>query len=182
MEAAEVLGAERASPCLEGARGARMRLSVRTVLGAPAARVWDEVRLPRLWLHVSAPLLAFDPIDPPELPETWIEGRYRVRMRLFGVLPIGHQWVVTSLPRPEDHERGVYRIRDEGSGDIVQVWDHRVVIRARDDGRTGYRDDVEVRAGLWTPLVWAFAHVFYRYRQARWRALARRSFRYPAGR
>jgi hypothetical protein len=35
------------------------------------------------------------------------------------------------------------------------------------------RDEVDIAAGHMTPIVWAFAQVFYRHRQHRWRALAR---------
>ena len=51
-------------------------------------------------------------------------------------------------------------------------------MQALPDGRTRYTDSVEVRAGLLTPLVWAFATAFYRHRQRRWRRLVRRGFRY----
>jgi hypothetical protein len=156
-----------------------MKLRIASIFDAPPERVWDEVRTTRLLRHVAAPLIVFDPVEPPVLPEIWPEGRHRVRMRALGILPIGRQWIVTSMPDPEEHARGVYRIRDEGSGDLVRVWDHRIVIRARPDGRTDYADEVEVHAGLLTPVVWLFAHVFYRYRQARWRRLIARGFRYP---
>lgn len=35
-----------------------------------------------------------------------------------------------------------------------------------------YTDEVEIRAGRLTPLVWLFGHLFFRYRQMRWRTLA----------
>lgn len=156
-----------------------MKVHVASVFDAPAERIWEEVRTTRLLRHVAWPLIVFAPIDPPVLPETWPEGRHRVAMRAFGILPLGRQWIVTSMPRPDEHGRGVYRIRDQGSGDLISVWDHRIVIRARADGRTDYRDEVTVRAGLLTPFVWLFAHVFYRYRQRRWRRLVAARFHYP---
>ncbi|MCE3006461.1 MAG: hypothetical protein LW853_06485 [Rickettsiales bacterium] len=100
-------------------------------------------------------------------------------MRFLGLIPLGRQWIVTSTPQPEDHPRGVFRIRDKGVGDIAKVWDHLIVIEARPDGRTAYRDEVEVRAGVLTLGVWLFAQGFYRHRQARWRRLVRQGFRYP---
>jgi hypothetical protein len=38
-----------------------MRATVRTVLDAPAERVWQEVRTIRLLRHVAGPILVFRP-------------------------------------------------------------------------------------------------------------------------
>ncbi|WP_252258305.1 hypothetical protein [Erythrobacter aurantius] len=131
---------------------------------------------------MAAPLIAFDPIDPVTMPAHWGDGRYLVRMRFLGLIPIGRQQIATSTPQPEDQARGVFRLRDNATGDIAKVWDHFIVIEARTDGRTAYRDEVEVKAGVLTLGVWLFAHWFYRHRQARWRRLVRRGFRYPGDR
>ena len=64
-------------------------IEISTHLDAPPKTVSAQIMRPALLLHVSAPLLHFKPIDPPELPETWRDGEYRVGMWLFGVLPIG---------------------------------------------------------------------------------------------
>ena len=150
-----------------------------TILDAPVERIWAEVKTPRLLNYVAVPLIVFDLIDPATMPAHWGDGRYRVSMRFLGLIPIGRQWIVTTTPQPEDQARGVFRIRDNGIGDIAKVWDHLIVIEARTDGRTDYRDEVEVRAGVLTPGVWLFAHWFYRHRQARWRRLVRKGFRFP---
>jgi hypothetical protein len=156
-----------------------LKVVVTTILDAPVERIWAEVKTPRLLNHVAAPLITFDLIDPATMPAHWGDGRYLVSMRFLGLIPIGRQWIVTSTPQPEDQARGVFRIRDNGIGDIAKVWDHLIVIEARTDGRTAYRDEVEVKAGFLTLGVWLFAYWFYRHRQARWRRLVRQGFRYP---
>ena len=159
-----------------------MKVVVTTILDAPVERIWAEVKTPRLLDHVAAPLITFDLIDPATMPAHWGDGRYLVSMQFLGLIPIGRQWIVTSTPQPEDQTRGVFRIRDNGIGDIAKVWDHLIVIEALTDGRTAYRDEVEVKAGVLTLGVWLFAHWFYRHRQARWRRLVRQGFRYPSDR
>jgi len=156
-----------------------MKLVVKTVLEAQVERVWAEVKTPRLLNYVAAPLIVFNLIDPPTAPARWDDGRYLVGMRFLGLMPIGRQWIITSTPRPEEQARGVFHIRDNGVGDIAKVWDHLIVIEAQADGRTSYRDEVEVKAGVLTFGVWLFAHWFYRHRQARWRRLIRKGFHYP---
>ena len=156
-----------------------MKVVVTTILDAPVERIWAEVKTPRLLDHVAAPLITFDLIDPATMPAHWGDGRYLVSMQFLGLIPIGRQWIVTSTPQPEDQARGVFRLRDNGTGGIAKVWDHLIVIETRTDGRTAYRDEVDVKAGVLTLGVWLFAHWFYRHRQARWRRLIRQGFRYP---
>jgi len=123
--------------------------------------------------HVATPILRFRPIDPPHWPAPWQEGEYLALVRLFGMLPLGHQWIRTSFPPlPDDDGTGGFAVRDNGSGSLARVWDHWVFARPQAGARTSYTDRVHVEAGLLTPLVWAFAQGFYRWRQARLRKLA----------
>lgn len=139
-----------------------------TILPAPAAEVWDRVQRSATLAHVSRPLLVFDPVDGP-LPEVWSEGTYPVRMRLYGILPLGRQNIVI---RHEPSEPGRWRIRDAGHGPLARRWDHLITIEAVGD-RTRYTDRVEIDAGWLTLPVAAFAWLFYGHRQRRWRRLLR---------
>ena len=70
-------------------------------------------------------------------------------------------------------------------GALIRRWDHLITIEPAGPRRTRYTDWVEAEAGLLTPLVWAFARVFYAHRQRRWQRLVAHGFRYggvdPAG-
>ena len=151
-----------------------------TLLPCPPERVWQEVQTSQLLSYVTAPLVTFQPISPPLLPDVWGKGRYLVQMKLFGVLSLGRQWIVISKQivdtTPGQHH---YVIRDSGSGDIATTWDHIITIRETENSNTHYTDRVEVKAGILTPLIWTFASIFYRYRQYRWRQLVQRNFAYP---
>jgi hypothetical protein len=153
-----------------------MHVSLHTILDAPFERVREEVGKSSLLTHVAAPVITFSPIDPPAFPQVWSDGRYLVAMRFFGVLPVGQQWIAISHPAVDG--QGVYCIRDNGAGQLARRWDHHITLRKRQDGRTDYQDDVHIEAGLLTPFVAAFAAMFYRHRQRRWRALVRSGFRY----
>lgn len=168
------------SSCDRGRRGHihfAMIVDISTRLNAPIEQVWATLKRTDLLMHVAAPLIRFRPIDPSALPDTWSDGRFRVAMLLLEVLPLGRQWIdVSTPPAPSfavdpEHTRC---IRDNGTGDLVKVWDHWILVRPNADGSTHYRDRVEVRAGLLTPLIWLFAQAFYRHRQAHWRGLVRR--------
>jgi len=139
----------------------------------------QEVLTPRLLAYVAKPLLVFEPLDPPALPEVWSPGRYHVRMLALGWLPVGSQWIGLELPDPAPGPgaRG-YDLRDNGASELIRRWDHRIRIEPTADGRTRYVDRVDLEAGVLTPLVWLFAQIFFRHRQRRWRRLVRRGFDY----
>ncbi|MEL6564577.1 MAG: hypothetical protein AAFQ59_09040 [Pseudomonadota bacterium] len=148
------------------------RVVVTTYLDAPPDAVWAALQCTAVLRHVSAPLIRFLPLDPPNLPETWSEGEYRVAMRLFGFVPLGTQWIRVSWPAPQGETRYV---RDNGTGTLAARWDHLISIAPEGQG-TRYTDRVDVEAGVLSPVTAVFARLFYAHRQRRWRTLAARAF------
>lgn len=143
-----------------------------TTLACSPDEAWARVRTPALLMHVAAPLIRFTPKGRP-IPVDWTAGEYRVWMWLFGVIPLGWQAVVISEPAPEGETRF---IRDNGYSPLIKRWDHRIAIEPDGDGTSRYTDTVHIEAGVLTPLIVAFARLFYAHRQRRWRALARSGF------
>ena len=149
-----------------------MEVNLSTQISLPVDTVWKEVRTARLLMHVAWPLIRFVPVGIEPLDAFEPEGRYLVKLRLFGVLPIGTQWIATSIHEPEG---GGWpkRLRDDGHSAIIKKWDHWITIKPNSQSGTDYRDEVDISAGLFTLPVWVFAQIFYRHRQRRWRNLAR---------
>ena len=157
----------------------RMKTTVSTLLDAKPERVWEELQRPALLEYVAAPLVAFDPVDLEAFPQRWEEDEYRVAMLLFGVIPLGEQTIDVSRQRVDDTEGNQsYQLRDGGTGKLVSVWDHLISVRETPDNKTVYTDEVDVEAGVLTPLVFLFAVVFYRHRHRRWRKLVENNFEY----
>jgi hypothetical protein len=141
-------------------------------------RCFAEVQTPRLLLHVASPLVRFIPVEPKSLPERWEERQYLVKVRLFGFLPFGQQWVnISGCDRSNEVGQFYVELRDNGRGSLISRWDHLITIRASEGG-CSYTDRVEVRAGALTPCVWLFAWFFYRHRQRRWQQLVTTGFAY----
>lgn len=150
-----------------------MIATIATTLHAPADRVAQLVQRSDTLLYISGPLIRFVPIQPGTLPEVWSPGEYRVSMRFLGILPLGERSI--RIEHLSTTQPGTFRIRDNGGGQLVRVWDHMITIGPDwADGRTRYEDRVEVRAGLLTPFIWLFAQGLYRWRQHRWKRLLRR--------
>ena len=68
-------------------------------------------------------------------------------------------------------DEGRREILSQERGGFIRAWNHRVYIEPENTVRCRYTDEIEIRAGIVTPLVWAFAHLSLRYRQLRLRRL-----------
>ena len=143
-----------------------MRVSTR--LPVPPDLAWDTVKRTDTLRYVTRGLLGFRPEG--EIPDRLAEGEtYRMRLLFFGVLPAWRHEI--QVIRLDDASQ---EIRTEEHGGPVRDWRHRITVDAEGWGATRYMDEIEIAAGPLTPLVWLYAQVFYRYRQWRWRRLARR--------
>ena len=122
-------------------------------------------------MHIAAPLVRFRMVEPAYASNFSERERFLVNLTLFGFLPFGRQWIVPSV-HIDDASPWPKRLRDEGHSALIRTWDHWITVEPDGAGGTLYRDEVEVKAGLFTPFIWIFAQIFYRHRQRRWRALA----------
>jgi len=153
-----------------------MIVDLHTILACRIDEAITHVKTPRLLEFVAAPLVRFDPVHPPAFPTEWSDGEHVVALRLFGAIPFGTQSIVISMA-PTTHG---FTIRDAGHSALISRWDHVITITPHESG-CHYRDHVDIRAGVLTPLVWLFAQLFYRHRQRRWRALVAQEFNYGYG-
>jgi hypothetical protein len=147
-----------------------MKCFVQTILDCPADRVWATVQTSSLLLDVMWPLIQMEPIGAEAFPERWTEGPpVGCRLYLFGILFLG----VRTLQFEHIDQAG-RAIQTRERDPIVRRWGHRIRVQEISGGRAHYSDEIEIDAGILTPVVWAFAATFYRHRQRRWRAIARR--------
>ena len=138
-----------------------------TELDAPPDRVWETLKQVDTLRYITRGLLGFRPLGP--VPDTLRAGEVvRVRLLFFHVIPAwAHEIRIVHV----DEEAHVIETREHGGG--VKRWDHRLTVEPAGAGRSRYTDCIEIDAGAATRLVWAYANLFYRYRQWRWRRLAR---------
>ncbi len=148
-----------------------MKVALSTEIDLPPETVWAEVQTAELLTQIAWPLVRFLAVGDAPLKAFKHDGRYQVRLRLFGIIPFGTQWIVISVYTPESGE-WPKRLRDNGYSALISKWDHWIIITPDGKGGSHYSDEVEISAGLLTPFVWAFAQVFYRHRQRRLRSIA----------
>lgn len=154
-----------------------MFLEIFTELDCSPERAWQEVQTTRLLQYVVQPLLVFDPIEPQVFPRIWQEDKYLVKIKFLGILSLEKQWINISI-LDTSAEKQVYKIRDNGQGDLVNKWDHLIIIEGTPTGKTKYTDRLELDAGILTPLVWIYGNIFYKHRQKRWQKLVKNNFDY----
>jgi ligand-binding SRPBCC domain-containing protein len=151
-----------------------MKITKTSLLEAPPEWVWDRIQEPAAMKEMSKPLVSLEPIDPPRFPEDWVDGEtYEAQVELLGLIPVARQ---TIEPRRLEADgtpgEALYRFKDEGSGTLFPTWDHTMTVRETSDGASAYTDEIEVGAGVFTPLVYPIVKLLVAHRHRRWRELA----------
>lgn len=153
-----------------------MKARVESVFNCEMEQVIKYVKRSDTLDFIASPILKFIPIDPDRYPVQWENGKYQVKMKLFSLIPFGKQYI--HIEKVKENDPVEYIIRDNGSGDIIRKWDHWIYISSKSHTKqTKYVDEIEIKAGALTFIVWCFANIFYRWRQYRWKILIANAFR-----
>lgn len=150
---------------------ARTRIRRSTDLPLAAERACELAQNPAMFAFVVRPVLRVS-----GLPETFApaeeeavrsgERELTARLWWLGVLPgWRHRLRVVAATATE--------LRTRERGGPVRAWNHTLTFEPTGERSCRYTDTVELDAGPLTPLVWCFAQGLFRWRQARWRQLAR---------
>lgn len=128
---------------------------------------WKKIIEPKSLQYVASPILSFHPIVGDDFGAEWVTDKtYELKLRFLKIIPLGsHQIKVIKIDRKSN------TIVTNESGILTPVWNHTVHFRQIENRKLRYTDEIEIGAGLLTPAVWVFAHLFYRHRQKRWRTL-----------
>ena len=138
-----------------------------TRLSASADSVWSAVKTPAAFRTVTRRILSMPAIA--ERESEWREGETVVGwVFLFGFLPFARHHL--HVARIDDVSR---TLSSREHGGLITTWNHDIVVTPIDATNCLYRDRIEIRAGIVTPLIVVYARWFYRMRQRRWRALAK---------
>jgi hypothetical protein len=128
--------------------------------------VWQAVKTPAAFRTVTRGLLRMPAIA--NRDGEWHEGETVVGwVFLFGFVPFSrHHLHIAAI----DNEHRVLRSQEHGG--LVRQWNHEIEVEPISASHCRYTDRIEIDADLLTPAVVAYARVFYRLRQRRWRVLA----------
>jgi len=142
-----------------------MRVRIKTVLASPSADVWHKVKQSQTLVYVTKGLMSFDGAE--HFPVQWHQDlKIDTRLKLFEIAPLWSHQLLFEMICEEQR----ILLTQEGGG-LVSEWRHFIQVETKDKNSCYYLDEVEIKAGLLTPLISAFAWFFYRYRQWRWKKL-----------
>ncbi len=157
-----------------------MRVLLKLELPCSVDAAWRALRSPQVLRQVMHPLLGVWPLEPDGFPETWPPGDHPVEISALTVLTVGEQLIRISYPQQTLRRRrdAVRMVRDTGgprSGPLTVLthWEHTMAVSPAGGGRTLYRDQLKFGAGILTPVLWPAFWLFWQWRAARLRWLAR---------
>jgi hypothetical protein len=143
-------------------------IEVSTELEADADRVWAAMQHPTTFLYVCRGLIGVPALA--GRSEPFREGESGTGwLFLFHVLPLSRHTILLAELDPETRT-----MRSREHGGVLRAWNHTLHVEPVGEGRSHYSDRVEIDAGPLTGVVAGVAVWIYRYRQRRWRRLARR--------
>jgi hypothetical protein len=140
---------------------------IHTELPSPAEKVWQALLKRDTFLYITRGMLGFRGAD--HWPEFFSEGlEIGTRLMFFHLIPgWKHRLRIVRI----DEEK--LELESEEEGWVIRKWNHRIFVERVAGQSSLYTDEIEIQAGLLTGIIWAYAQVFYRYRQGRWRRLAK---------
>jgi hypothetical protein len=153
-----------------------MKVKITTILKSDLETVWHYLMQPKTLEYIAKPMLQFMPIQPQQFPKTWAIGTYQTLLRVLGFIPLGSHTIVIEIPKIKNET--TKSLIDNGFGKLVERWHHTIVVKKKTAETTEYTDIVDIRAGLLTPFIWAFAFAFYHWRQRRWKVLIAQEYRF----
>ncbi len=138
------------------------RLSISCVLPFPVETVWEKLQSVDTLQYIARPFAYFRPLSP---SPAWQEGEvFRFRLSILGVIPIKEHAILV-----EKFSREELCISTRESNDFMTQWDHEIILIPQGEDAVRYTDTVTMRARFFTGLVFAWAVMFYRHRQRKWR-------------
>jgi len=144
-----------------------MKAIISTIIQANENKMWEALQRVSSLAYVASPCLLFKFLDGSALPEKWEPGKeYALSISAFHFIPLGNHFIGITTIDAANKE-----MLSNEHGTLIKEWNHRIKVEKIDEGRIKYSDEIEIKAGALTLLVWFFAHSFYRHRQRRWKKL-----------
>lgn len=144
-----------------------MIATITTYFDCSEGELWEKIKEPWSLQYVAAPILSFRPHNDVTLTGDWeVNKPYPLKLHLFSIIPLGKHTI--KLVKLDKESK---TIQSQEKGLLAPVWNHDIQFSEIEPGKVRYTDRIEIKAGLLTPIIWLFAHFFYRHRQRRWRVL-----------
>jgi len=147
-----------------------MKARISNVFATSSEQAWRAVKQSRTLSYITKGFLHFEGAD--HFPLEWKQGKTeQCRLIFFGFIPAWQHLLKFTLIDNQNHLQFT-----EETGGLIPQWNHLIKVETLTETRCRYTDEIDIKAGIFTPLVWLYAHIFYRYRQHRWKKLIRANY------
>jgi len=139
-----------------------MIVVIKTIFNKPPEEVWHYLKKRDTFLYITRGILGFTGSE--GWPDEFYGGiKIKTRLLLFHFLPLWkHNLRVVRM------DKNSFELYSNESGGPIKIWNHLISIKAIEENKSLYTDQVEIVAKIFTLFIWLFANIFYRYRQFRW--------------
>jgi len=142
-----------------------MIATIQTYFNTSTEKAWNTLKKKDTFLFITHGFLGF--IGSKNWPGEFYEGQeIDTRFVFFHIFPAWKHYL--RVVRLDNNSKELY---SNEKGGPIKIWNHLIKIEPEADQSCKYTDQIEIKAGLLTPFVWGYAHIFYRYRQHRWKKL-----------
>ena len=151
----------------------KMITRISTRLACSEDELWEKIIEPTSLQYVASPILSFVPIQEGSLSGEWKVGTpYPLKLYFLKFIPLGQHTI-----KLVKIDRETKTIVSQENGHLAKVWNHTISFKEDSPEVVSYTDEIEIQAGLLTPVIWLFSQIFYRHRQRRWKMLLQDSKR-----
>ncbi|TAG27127.1 MAG: hypothetical protein EAZ37_06350 [Burkholderiales bacterium] len=133
-----------------------MKIRLETIYDYPHTEFVKHLQRTESFRFITWPILSFDPANG-SWPERWETGRNLFRCLFLGIAPMGKQHINISYPSQGVEANGLFVLRDDGEGTLMQRWDHWIYAKPHGENQTHYVDEVVVRARYLSPIMTPFS-------------------------
>lgn len=144
-----------------------MVVRVATDLKVPARVAWEALKRRDTFLFITRGAMRYRGAD--SWPETLMATGTEIETIVYPLRILPGSPHTFRIVRVDEHQM---EVDTEEHGGVIRAWNHSMKVEPLAESRCRYHDRIKLNAGPLTPMVWLFASLFYRYRQARWRRLA----------
>lgn len=148
-----------------------MLVRVSTHFNCTEEKFWQLIIQPKSLQYVAAPIMRFKPTVEGALDKEWTAGQtYDTKLTFLNFLPLGHHHI--NIIRIDKQANTIV---SQEKGTLAPVWNHTMQFSQVESDTLLYTDEIEIKAGILTLAIWAFAQFYYHYRQQRWKKLLKES-------
>jgi len=132
--------------------------------------LWHHLKNTSTFQLAATPLMRFKCESEEGFPQEWGEEAYRLRMYLFGVIPLGEHTI--SFIKIDNINRV---LSTDESGKIIRTWQHTMCVQVeKETGFTVFQDNLYFKNGLLTFPTYVGVYLFFMYRHSRIKLLIKK--------